>query len=191
MPELVERRLRTLVADQLGVSEHELERHVSLRDDLAVDSLDLVEVAVAIEDAWDVTLPDRLLGQVRTYGELAAATIDLVLRRRRLAPRSMRPLAAVSVRARITPPAGTARTALERADVLTPYAIESIGEETLRAGAGAQLTLTLPATCDDAALQQVRERFAWLIARKIDVRVGRTRVAPRLDVQAKLDALGA
>ena len=120
MADHVERRLRALVAERLGVGEHELERNVSLRDDLAVDSLDMVEVAVAIEEAWDVTLPDRLLAQVRTYGELATATIDLVLRRRRMAARHARPLEAVSVRARIMPPLGSSKAPLERTEMLTP-----------------------------------------------------------------------
>jgi acyl carrier protein len=191
MAEHVERRLRALVAERLGVGEHELERNVSLRDDLAVDSLDLVEVAVAIEEAWDVTLPDRLLAQVRTYGELAAATIDLILRRRRQAPRHARPLEAMSVRARIVPALSSARAPLERNEMLTPYMIESIGEDTLRAGPGSQLQLTLPAHCDDAAVHKVRDRFAWLGERQIEVRVSRARVAAQLDVQARLDALEA
>ena len=191
MAEHVERRLRALVAERLGVNEHELEAHASLRDDLAVDSLDLVEVAVAIEEAWDVTLPDRLLAQVRTYGELAAATIDLVLRRRRKAPRHARPLDAVSVRARIMPPIGSAKAPLERNEMLTPYTIESIGEDTLRAGPGSQLQLTLPAHCDDAAVHKIRDRFAWLGERQIEVRVSRARVPAQLDVQARLDALEA
>jgi acyl carrier protein len=189
MAEHVERRLRALVAERLGVGEHELETNASLRDDLAVDSLDLVEVAVAIEEAWDVTLPDRLLAQVRTYGELASATMDLVLRRRRKAPRHARPLEAVSVRARIVPAMGSTRAPLERNEMLTPYMIESIGEDTLRAGPGSQLQLTLPAHCDDAAVHKVRDRFAWLGERQIDVRVSRARVAAQLDVQARLDAL--
>jgi acyl carrier protein len=191
MAEHVERRLRALVAEQLGVGEHELEANASLRDDLAVDSLDLVEVAVAIEEAWDVTLPDRLLAQVRTYGELASATIDLVLRRRRKTPRHARPLEAVSVRARILPPFGSTRAALERTEMLTPYTIESLGEDTLRAGPGAQLQLTLPAHCDDAAVHKVRDRFAWLGEREIEVRVSRARVPAQLDVQGRLDALEA
>jgi len=191
MSDRVERRLRALVAEQLGVGEHELARHVSLRDDLAVDSLDLLEVAAAIEDAWDVTFPDRLLAQVRTYGELAAATIDLVLRRRAPAPRERRPLEAVAVRARILPAAGSARAPLDRTELLTPYMIEAIGEDTLRAGPGALLQLTLPAGCGDAVLHKVRDRFAWLAARQIEVRVGRARVPARLDVQGRLDALEA
>jgi len=191
MAEHVERRLRALVAEQLGVGEHELEANASLRDDLAVDSLDLVEVAVAIEEAWDVTLPDRLLAQVRTYGELASATIDLVLRRHRKTPRHARPLEAVSVRARILPPLGSTRAALERTEMLTPYTIESLGEDTLRAGPGAQLQLTLPAHCDDAAVHKVRDRFAWLGERQIEVRVARARVPAQLDVQGRLDALEA
>jgi acyl carrier protein len=191
MPDHVERRLRALVAEQLGVGEHELERHVSLRDDLAVDSLDLLEVVVAIEDAWDVTFPDRLLAQVRTYGELAAATLDLVLQRRPRARRVRHSLEAVAVRARILPAPGSTRAALDRTELLTPYVIEAIGEDSLRAGPGALLQLTLPAGCDDAALHTVRDRFAWLAARQIEVRVGRARVPARLDVQGRLDALEA
>ena len=95
MSEHVEQRLRALVADRLGVGEHELERHVSLRDDLAVDSLDLVEVAVAIEEAWDVTLPDRLLAQVRRHD----AVVVLLTRKSHDAP-SMHSL--VSLRAEAT-----------------------------------------------------------------------------------------
>jgi acyl carrier protein len=185
----VERRLRALVADRLGIGEHELERDVSLRDDLAVDSLDMVEVAVAIEEDLDVTLPDRLLAQVRTYGELAAATIDLVLRRRRLAGRPGRAPGPLAVRARIVPRPGSERTPLDRTDLLTPYVAEEIGQDSLRAGPGAQLHLTLPATCDDAALHTVREWFAWLRERDVDVRIARARHGARLDVQARLDAL--
>jgi acyl carrier protein len=191
MPEQVERRLRTLVADRLGVGEHELERHVSLRDDLAVDSLDLAEVAAAIEDTWNVTLPDRLLAQVRTYGELTQATLDLVFRRRRLTPRGGRRLDALAVRARITSPGAGARATLERTELLTPYAVEAIAEDALRAGPGAELHLTLPATSDDASMHQVRERFAWLTERQIEVGIARARVPARIDVQGRLAALEA
>jgi acyl carrier protein len=188
MREQLEQRLRTLVADRLGVGEDELEGHVSLRDDLAVDSLDLADVAAAIEDAWNVTVPDRLLAQVRTYGELTQATLDLVFRRRqgRRGGRAFHPM---TVRARITTPGRAAMTALERTEMLTPYAVEAIGEDTLRAGPGAELHLTLPATSDDATVHHVRERFAWLLARQIEVRVSRARTAARLDVAARLDAL--
>lgn len=190
MREQVEGRLRALVADSLGVREDELERDVSLRDDLAVDSLDMVELAVAIEEAWGVTIPDRLLATVRTYGELAAATIDLVRRRRRLAPAAARLLDAVPVRARITGRDGRG-AALDRTEMLTPYVIQALGEDTLRAGPGAQLHLTLPATCDDGALHRVRERFSWLGERAIEVRVARAAHAPRGALGGLLDAAQA
>jgi acyl carrier protein len=45
--------------------------HVSLGNDLAVDSLDLLELAGRVEDAFDVTLPERELGAVTTFGRSA------------------------------------------------------------------------------------------------------------------------
>jgi hypothetical protein len=135
-------------------------------------------------------MPDRLLAQIRTYGELTAATIDLVVRRRGRVSRPTRGLEAMSVRARITPRPGSRHGSLERTELLTPYAIQSIGEDSLRAGPGSELHLTLPPTCDDAAVHRVSERFAWLGARQIEVRVARARTqSARLDVQARLDAL--
>src|SRR5215470_17241818 len=76
--------LRTLVADRLGVEEAELAPHVSLRDDLAVDSLDLAELAAALESEIGIGIPLSLLERIATYGELltlAEALVDERVRR--------------------------------------------------------------------------------------------------------------
>ena len=80
--EFVEEQLRCLVAEHLGVGLEELLRDVSLRDDLAADSLDLVGLAVAVEGEFAIVVPERILEQVRTYGDLVHTT-GLLIRARR------------------------------------------------------------------------------------------------------------
>lgn len=74
MCEFVEPRLRRLVADHLGVGREELVSDVSLRDDLAADSIDLVELTMALERHFAIVVPELALRGVRTYGELVHAT---------------------------------------------------------------------------------------------------------------------
>src|SRR5262245_1235523 len=66
-PDATEPRLRHVVAEQLGVDTDELTAAVSLTDDLAADSLDLVELTLAIEEEFSLTLPESMLEEVRTY----------------------------------------------------------------------------------------------------------------------------
>src|SRR5262245_28462458 len=68
-----EREVRRLVAGQLGVDVDVLTRDVSVPDELAADSLDLVELALMLEAEFDVVLSDPCLEQVRTYGDLLGA----------------------------------------------------------------------------------------------------------------------
>jgi len=73
MDEFVEPHVRRLVAEQLAVGVEELVCDVSLRDDLAADSLDLVALALAVEREFAVVVPDRILDEVRTFGDLVRA----------------------------------------------------------------------------------------------------------------------
>src|SRR4030095_10899173 len=74
---LVEPRVRRLVAEHLGVAEEELSPELSLVDDLAADSLDFAELALAVEEELDLAVPEDVLDGVRTYGELVEAAIAL------------------------------------------------------------------------------------------------------------------
>ncbi|HEV7731363.1 MAG TPA: phosphopantetheine-binding protein, partial [Candidatus Binatia bacterium] len=58
-----------------------LEPDLSLADDLAVDSMELLEVALSLEDAFDVAVPQRRLDGVRTCGQLVDLVLSLVTRR--------------------------------------------------------------------------------------------------------------
>ncbi len=169
MHQLVEPRVRRLVAEHLGVADGELTAEVSLTDDLAADSLDLVEVALALEAEFGISVPEALLDRVRTYGDLVDATAHLAAVRRRHDAGRLQPPALV--KARVVSPAGA--SALERAVSLTPYEAEEISEDALRAGRGTRLELTVPAETTDAALAFVLEQFARLGPRGIQVNVRR------------------
>ena len=73
-----ELRMRRVVADTLGVGLEDLLREASLRDDLAADSLDLVELALALEAKFGISVPERVLDWVRSYGDLVEATVDRI-----------------------------------------------------------------------------------------------------------------
>lgn len=71
--DVVEPHVRRVVAEVLGVEPGEIGPAVSLVDDLAADSLDLVDIGLALEAALGVSMPDEVLEGVRTYDDLLAA----------------------------------------------------------------------------------------------------------------------
>ena len=77
MRSLVEPRVRRLVAEHLGVAEEELSPELSLVEDLAADSLDFAELALAIEEELDLVMPEDVLEPIRTYDDLVEATARL------------------------------------------------------------------------------------------------------------------
>jgi acyl carrier protein len=115
--ETVESRIRGLVADHLGVGVEDIGRNVSLVDELAADSLDLVEIALAIEANLGVVLPQQFLDEVRTCGQLIDATVALAARRRAERRREQAP---VGLRARLTPAAAERHWTVERSSCSRP-----------------------------------------------------------------------
>jgi acyl carrier protein len=83
----VEPRVRRCVCDVLGIERDQLCAECSLEQDLAVDSLDLVELTPALESEFDISVPESRSERVRTYGELVHLTTVLVTAREHRAPR--------------------------------------------------------------------------------------------------------
>ena len=50
-------KMRDIIAEQLGVEANNIELSTSFKDDLDADSLDLFELVMAIEDAFNVEIP--------------------------------------------------------------------------------------------------------------------------------------
>ena len=62
--------LRELVAEQLDVSEEEVTPESKFEDDLGADSLDVVEIAMAVEDKYGFNIRDEEQDNFKTFGDL-------------------------------------------------------------------------------------------------------------------------
>ncbi len=74
----VEDKVRTLFSEQLQVDRDEVKPEARFREDLDVDSLDLVEATLALEDALGIKIPEEEMEDVETVGqavELVAAKL--------------------------------------------------------------------------------------------------------------------
>lgn len=65
----VEERVRKIVVEQLGVKEEELKNESKFVDDLGADSLDTVELVMALEEEFDTEIPDEKAENIRTVQE--------------------------------------------------------------------------------------------------------------------------
>ena len=62
----VTERVRKIVVEQLGVKEEELKNDASFVDDLGADSLDTVELVMALEEEFETEIPDEKAEQITT-----------------------------------------------------------------------------------------------------------------------------
>lgn len=62
----MQQRLIDIIVDQLGVKKEEVVPAASFVDDLGADSLDTVELVMALEEEFDVEIPDDEAGKIRT-----------------------------------------------------------------------------------------------------------------------------
>ena len=168
MSETVEPRVRRLVADHLGVDLDQLGADVSLTDDLAADSLDLLELALVLEGQFGIVIPEALIDDLHRYGDL----VDVV---QALFAQQHAPVAVETpvVWARVVPAGDGGVATLERAGQLTPYTAETIADDALHAGPGARLEMCVPTDTTDVVLARLEDDFAWLERRGVRVSVRR------------------
>ncbi|MGB9722423.1 MAG: acyl carrier protein [Chloroflexia bacterium] len=69
-------RLRKIVADRLGVDESQIVPEASFVEDLNADSLDLVELIMALEEEFGLQIPDEDAEKIRTVGDAIAYLED-------------------------------------------------------------------------------------------------------------------
>lgn len=62
----VEQRIKKIVAEQLGVNEAEVNNESSFVDDLGADSLDTVELVMALEEEFECEIPDEQAEKINT-----------------------------------------------------------------------------------------------------------------------------
>ena len=62
----IEEQVKSIVAEQLGVKEDEVTNDASFVDDLGADSLDTVELVMALEEEFDTEIPDEEAEKITT-----------------------------------------------------------------------------------------------------------------------------
>jgi acyl carrier protein len=63
------KKIRTIVADKLSISEDQITEEASFVDDLGADSLDTVELVMALEDEFGMNIPDEDAEKLSTVGK--------------------------------------------------------------------------------------------------------------------------
>lgn len=70
MASAVETKVREIVCEQLGVSENEVTPEASFIEDLGADSLDIVELVMALEEEYDMEISDEEAEKIRTVQDV-------------------------------------------------------------------------------------------------------------------------
>lgn len=73
----VEAKMTDLLVDELGIDRDKIAMSASFEEDLEVDSLGVVELLMALEDNFGVTIPDEEAEQIGTVGQ----AVDLVMQK--------------------------------------------------------------------------------------------------------------
>ncbi len=73
----VEEKIKKIISEQLGVEEDDVVPEAKFVDDLGADSLDTVELVMALEEEFDIEIPDEEAEKILTVG----AAIDFIKER--------------------------------------------------------------------------------------------------------------
>lgn len=67
---MVFEKLKTIIVEEFELDENDITMNTSLNDDLDIDSLDLVDLVMTVEDEFSIELPDEALEGMKTIGDL-------------------------------------------------------------------------------------------------------------------------
>ncbi len=65
-------KVRDIIAEELDVDKTEVTEEANILDDLGADSLDVVELVMSLEEAFDIKVPDDDAQKLRTVGDVVA-----------------------------------------------------------------------------------------------------------------------
>ena len=70
-------KVKGIIVEQLGVAENAVTMEASFIDDLGADSLDIVELVMAIEEEFDIEILDSMLKRMITIGDIIDVIAEL------------------------------------------------------------------------------------------------------------------
>ena len=62
-------KVKVVIVDQLNVEEDDVAEDASFVDDLGADSLDIVELVMALEEEFGISIPDEQAEKIKTVGD--------------------------------------------------------------------------------------------------------------------------
>lgn len=62
-------KVRSVIVEQLNVEEDDVTEDAAFVDDLGADSLDIVELVMALEDKFGISIPDEQAEKIKTVGD--------------------------------------------------------------------------------------------------------------------------
>ena len=65
-------KVRDIIAKQLSVKPETVADESNIAEDLGADSLDLVEILMALEDEFGISIPDEVIPQIKTIKDIVA-----------------------------------------------------------------------------------------------------------------------
>ena len=74
----VEERVKKIVAEQLGAKDEDVTNAASFVDDLGADSLDTVELVMALEEEFETEIPDEEAEKITTVGSAIDHIVEAV-----------------------------------------------------------------------------------------------------------------
>ena len=72
----LEQRISEMIIEQLGATKEEIVPEASFIDDLGADSLDIVELVMAMEETFNIEIPDDDAEKIQTIGDAVAYLRD-------------------------------------------------------------------------------------------------------------------
>ena len=75
---MVFEKIKKIISEQLEVDQSIISEGSSITGDLGTDSLDLVDLAMSIEDEFDIELSDEALEKIKTVGDLVSYIEDKI-----------------------------------------------------------------------------------------------------------------
>ena len=70
-------RIKDIIVNELDVEPEKINPDTTFTDDLGIDSLDLVDLLVSLEDELNISIPDEAVKDVHAVGDLARAIDNL------------------------------------------------------------------------------------------------------------------